>query len=62
MNDKLEKAYDRYKEKFNDNFPTIPLSETREDEEIIEMIDICIKVEKDVYDMGYLQLDEDIIY
>ena len=60
MNEKLQKALERYKEKFNDDFSTIPF-ESQEDEEIIDIIDECIEENKDVYDLGYLSLD-DIMY
>lgn len=60
MNEKLQKALELYKEKFNDDFPTIPF-ESQEDEEIIDIIDECIEENKDVYDLGYLSLD-DIMY
>lgn len=60
MNEKLQKALERYKEKFHDDFPTIPF-ESQEDEEIIDIIDECIEENKDVYDLGYLSLD-DIMY
>lgn len=60
MNEKLQKVLERYKEKFNDDFPTIPF-ESQEDEEIIDIIDECIEENKDVYDLGYLSLD-DIMY
>lgn len=60
MNEKLQKALEMYKEKFNDDFPTIPF-ESQEDEEIIDIIDECIEENKDVYDLGYLSLD-DIMY
>lgn len=60
MNEKLQKELERYKEKFNDDFPTIPF-ESQEDEEIIDIIDECIEENKDVYDLGYLSLD-DIMY
>lgn len=60
MNEKLQKALEWYKEKFNDDFPTIPF-ESQEDEEIIDIIDECIEENKDVYDLGYLSLD-DIMY
>lgn len=62
MEKKLKKAYEAYKNTFGDDFPTIPLAETREDEEIIEIIDECIRNNKDVYDSGYLYLDDDIKY
>ena len=61
MSEKLQKEYDAYKKKFNSDFPTIPLAESMEDTEIIEMIEECIEVNKDVYELGYLSLD-DIMY
>ena len=60
MSEKLQKALERYKKKFNDDFPTIPC-DSREDAEIIDIIDECIEENKDVYDLGYLSLD-DIMY
>lgn len=60
MSEKLQKALERYKKKFNDDFPTIPF-DSREDVEIIDIIDECIEENKDVYDLGYLSLD-DIMY
>ena len=61
MSEKLQKAYDAYKKKFNSDFPTIPLAESMEDAEIIEMIEECIEVNKDVYELGYLSF-VDIMY
>lgn len=61
MSEKLKKAYEKYKKKFNDDFPTIPLAESMSEEEIMAMIDECISNNKDVYDMGYLSSD-DILY
>lgn len=60
MSEKLQKALERYKKKFNDDFPTIPF-DSREDVEVIDIIDECIEENKDVYDLGYLSLD-DIMY
>jgi hypothetical protein len=60
MMNELEKAFERYKKKFDDDFPTIPF-DSRKDEEIIDIIDECIEANKDVYDIGYLSLD-DIMY
>lgn len=54
MSEKLQKALDEYKKKFNDDFPTIPFVGNRPDEEVIEIIDECIEANKDVYDLGYL--------
>lgn len=58
MNEKLLKAYETYKETFKSDFPTIPLAETMEDEEIMEMIDECVEAKKDVYELGYLELND----
>lgn len=57
MDDKLQKAYDEYRKMFNDDFPTIPF-DSMEDERAVEIINNCIGSEKDVYDLGYLSLDE----
>lgn len=60
MSEKLQKALEAYKKAFNDDFPNIPFDNV-EDEKIIEIINDCIESEKDVYDLGYLELD-DIMY
>ena len=62
MGEKLEKALMEYEEMFDDGFPTIPLAFGRTDEEVIGMIENCIVNKKDVYDMGILTLDNDILY
>lgn len=56
MSEKLQKALERYKKKFDDDFPTIPF-DSREDTEIIDIINECIESNKDVYDIGYLSTD-----
>lgn len=61
MSEELKKAYEAYRNTFHDDFPSIPLAETREDDEIIEIIEECIESKKDVYDLGYLDL-EDVMY
>lgn len=61
MSDELLKALGRYQDCFNDRFPTIPLYKGN-DEETIEIIDRCIENKKDVYEMGFLTLDLDILY
>ena len=60
MSEELQKALETYKKAFNDSFPTIPF-DSMEDEKIIEIIDDCVESGKDVYDLGYLELD-DIMY
>ena len=51
-----------YAEKFGDGFPMIPLGWGRTDEEIIGIIDSCVKAGKDAYEMGYVVEDDDIDY
>ena len=48
--------FDDYKERFNDSFPTFQLGL---DEDIAKE---CLKEGKDVYELGYLELDEDKKY
>lgn len=54
-------AIEAYNKKFKDGFPTIPLL-SRPQKEVIEIVESCIKNNKDVYEMGYLKLDDDIVY
>ena len=50
-----------HERKFNDGFPMFQMSAESPDR-IIEIIGDCIKNNKDVYDSGYLSLDDDTIY
>lgn len=61
-NEKLEEKMIAYVEAFGDSFPTIPLAWSRSDEELIDIIDECLEQSKDVYELGYVTLDPDIIY
>lgn len=54
-------AIEAYNDNFKDGFPTIPLL-SRPEKEVIEIVESCIKNNKDVYEMGYLKLDDDIVY
>ncbi|BBK61859.1 hypothetical protein A9CBEGH2_07990 [Amedibacterium intestinale] len=54
-------AIEAYNKTFKDGFPSIPLL-SRPEKEVIEIVENCIKNNKDVYEMGYLKLDDDIIY
>lgn len=62
MSEKLIEALDQYEKTFNDGFPTVPLMSEHDEPELIKMIEACIAEKKDAYDMGYLELDEDILY
>ena len=61
MDEKLNKALEDYERKFNDGFPMFQMSAESPDR-IIEIIGDYIKNNKDVYDSGYLSLDDDTIY
>lgn len=56
-----KEAVKAYNEKFEDGFPSIPLL-SRPEKEVIEIVESCIENDKDVYEMGYLKLDDDLIY
>ena len=58
MDDKL----DAYAEKFGDGFPMMPLAWGRTDDEVIEIIDDCLSNGKDVYELGYVEDDDDVMY
>ena len=62
MSEKLINALEEYEKVFNDGFPTIPLMLNRTEEEVIKMIEQCIKENKDVYTIEFLEDDEDIEY
>lgn len=61
MSDEFLKKMDEYRERFDDSFPTIPLLDEGE-ERCIEMIDQCITANKDVVEMGFYILDDEILY
>lgn len=54
-------AIEEYNKVFEDGFPSIPLLKKPESE-IIEMVETCIRENKDVYEMGYLESDDGVIY
>ena len=56
MGNKLIQALELYENAFDDSFPTIPMS-GRTEEEMIDMINKCVSAKKDVYDMGYLDIE-----
>ncbi len=57
----LEKALKQYEETFDDMFPTFAMT-GKPPEEMIKIINECIEKKKDVYELGYLKLDDDIMY
>lgn len=57
MDNKLLQALEQYEKAFDDSFPTIPMSGHTE-EVMIDIINECVSAKKDVYDMGYLDLEK----
>ncbi len=55
--DKLEKALALYERTFDDSFPMSSMI-TKPLNEVIKIINKCVSEKKDVYDMGYLSLDD----
>lgn len=49
----LDKALEAYQDTFDDSFPMAALTGTPP-EEVIRMIQDCIKTKKDVYEIGFL--------
>lgn len=63
MSKKVEEAFNRYYEHFHENAPSFVLLDgSSSDREVIEMLNTCIKDNKDVYEEGYLTLDPNIKY
>ena len=60
--DKLMNKLAEYKKAFADGFPTIPLAWGRTDNEVIAIIDECLKKKKDVYQLGYVKEGEGVVY
>lgn len=58
----VDKKMMAYAKKFGDSFPMMPLGWGRSDEEIITIIDRCLKTGKDVYELGYVKDDPDLDY
>jgi uncharacterized protein YktA (UPF0223 family) len=58
----LEERLQMYEKTFGESFPTYPLMLSKTEEEMIEIIDRCLDVEQDVYEMGILKDDPDLKY
>lgn len=55
--DELEKALKLYEKTFDDLFPMSSMI-TKSPDDIIKIINKCVSEKKDVYDSGYLSLDD----
>lgn len=58
----MDEKLDAYTEKFGDGFPLMLLAWGRTDEEVIKIIDDCLEKGKDVYELGYVEDDDDSLY
>lgn len=62
MNEKnFDKAQERYEKLFNDYFPTFQFSYLSP-EEMVDMIDECVEKKQNVYQLGYITLEDDVVY
>lgn len=59
--EELNDALKLYEKTFDDSFPMFSMSGSPP-KEVIEIINKCVKENKDVYDLGYLTLDNDTLY
>lgn len=57
----LDRALNLYEKIFDDSFPMFTMM-GKPQNEVVEIINKCIFENKDVYDLGYLSLNEDIVY
>lgn len=62
MGKELTNAINQYEETFDDGFPTSSLMIGRTEKETVAIIERCIAEKKDVYELGYLELDDDTVY
>ena len=58
----LQEKMKEYAEKFDDGFPMIHLGWGRTDAELIDIIDECLRKNKDVYDLGYVEDSDGLEY
>ena len=57
-----EELQEKYREMFGENLPTYQICRGRTDEEVNAILRECIDKGKDVYDLGYCTLDDDVKY
>ena len=58
----LDQKLKEYIQAFGEGFPMIPLGWGRSEEEVIEIIDRCLKEKKDAYALGYVEDGDDFQY
>ena len=58
----LDVKLDQYINMFGEGFPMYQLGRGRTEEEIIDIIDRCLKEKKDAYELGLVTDEEDVFY
>ncbi len=58
----LDDYLEKYLDHFGDKFPMIPLGMGRNDDEIIGIIKECLEKNKDVYELGLVEDDDNVVY
>ena len=58
----LDEYLQKYVDTFGEGFPMYQLGRTRTDEEIISIIENCLKEKKTVYDLGLVDESIDVEY
>ena len=56
----IDELMEKYLDMFGDSFPTMILARGKTDEEVAQMIQSCLDVRQDVYEIGYIE-DEDFL-
>lgn len=58
----LDIKLEEYINEFGEGFPMYQLGRGRTEEETIGIIDRCLKEKKDVYELGLITDDDDVLY
>ena len=57
-----EELHEQYYDMFGESVPAYQICRGRTDEEIDAIIRECLEKKKDVYELGYCTLDDDVQY
>lgn len=62
MEEELDRLTMEYIETFGEGFPSFQVFRGRETHECIEIVQRCLRENKDAYELGYATLDEEVEY
>lgn len=62
MEEELDRLTLKYAETFEEGFPSFQVFRGRETQECIEIVQRCLRENKDAYELGYATLDEEVEY